>query len=62
MPSDAHVQFLGLYSDPAQEPQSAARQLVTMSAMVNDGRVSAEADVVFGKDWVEVVKTRLSGR
>jgi len=55
---DAHVQFLGLYSDPAQEPRL-RRELVTMSAMVNDGRVTAEADVIFGKkDWVEVVKTR----
>jgi len=54
--TDAHVQFLGLYSDPSQEP-SLRRELVTMSAMVNDGRVSAEADAVFGKDWVDVVKT-----
>lgn len=53
----AHVQFLGLYSDPAQEP-SLRRELVTMSAMVKDGRVSAEAHVIFGKDWVDVVKTR----
>ena len=54
--SDAHVQFLGLYSDPVQEPRL-RRELVTMSAMVNDGRVTAEADVIFGKDWVNVVKT-----
>jgi len=55
--TDAHVQFLGLYSDPSQEP-SLRRELVTMSAMVNDGRVSAEADAIFGKNWVDVVKTR----
>ena len=55
--TDAHIQFLGLYSDPSQEP-SFRRELVTMSAMVNDGRVSAEADVIFGKDWVGVVKIR----
>ena len=55
--TNAHVQFLGLYSDPSQEP-SLRRELVTMSAMVNDGRVSAEADAVFGKNWVDVVKTR----
>ncbi|MDO9302785.1 MAG: hypothetical protein Q7T89_15470, partial [Anaerolineales bacterium] len=34
------------------------RELVTLSAMVKDDRVSAEADVIFGKDWVNVVKTR----
>lgn len=55
--TDAHIQFLGLYSDPAQEP-SLRRELVTMSAMVKDGRVSAEAIVIFGKDWVAVVKSR----
>jgi len=54
--TDAHIQFIGLYSDPAQEP-GLRRELVTMSAMVNYGRVSAEADAVFGKDWVDVVKT-----
>ena len=53
----AHIQFLGLYTDPAQE-LSLRRELVTMSAMVNDGWVSAEVDVIFGKDWVDVVKTR----
>ncbi|RJP50855.1 MAG: hypothetical protein C4586_05150 [Anaerolineaceae bacterium] len=53
----AHVQFLGLYNDPAQEP-SLRRELVTMSAMVKDGRVSAEANVILGKDWVAVVKSR----
>lgn len=55
--TDAHIQFLGLYSDPAQEP-SLRRELVTMSAMVKDGRVSAEANVIFGKDWVAAVKSR----
>ncbi len=53
--TNAHVQFLSLYSDPSQEP-SLRRELITMSAMVKDGRVSAEADVLFGKDWVDVVK------
>lgn len=52
----AHVQFLGLYSDATQEPRS-RRELVTMSAMVRADKVSAEADVIFGEDWVDVVKT-----
>jgi hypothetical protein len=56
--TDAYIQFLGLYSDPVQEPHL-RRELVTMSVMVNDGRVTAEADVMFGKDWVDVVKTRV---
>ncbi|HET7144595.1 MAG TPA: hypothetical protein VFI68_11290 [Anaerolineales bacterium] len=52
----SRVQFLGLYSDPMQEPRL-RRELITMSAMVRDGRVSAEIDVIFGNDWVDVVKT-----
>ncbi len=56
-PTGARVQFLGLYSDPAQEP-SLRRELITMSAMVNNGSVSATAEVAFGKDWVDVVKAR----
>ena len=50
-----HVQFLSLYSDPAQEP-SIRRQLVTISAMVKDDRISTEADIIFGKDWVSAVR------
>lgn len=53
----AHIQFLGLYSDSTQE-LGLRRELVTMAAMVKDDVVSAEAVVVFGKDWVDVVKTR----
>lgn len=53
----ARVQFISLYSDATQE-SSLRRGLTTMSAMVKDGRVSAEAEVIFGKDWVEVVRSR----
>ena len=53
----ARVQFLGLYSNPAQEP-SLRRELITMSAMVNNGNVSAKAEVAFGKNWFDIVKTR----
>jgi hypothetical protein len=53
----ARVQFLALYSDAIQE-LSLRRQLVNMSAMVNDGKVAAEAEVIFGKNWVDVVKPR----
>jgi len=51
------VLFLGLYSDPAQE-LGLRRELVTMSAMVKDERVSANAEVFFGKDWVDAVRMR----
>ncbi len=49
------VQFLGLCQDPAQEP-SLRRGLVTMSALVQDGRISAEVKVEIGTSWVDAVK------
>lgn len=53
----SHIKFLSLCRDSLQEP-SAQRRLVTMSAMVNYDNVSAETEVVVGKDWVEIVKLR----
>jgi len=53
----AHIKFISLCNDATQEP-SLRRGLATMSAMVKDGNVSAEAEVVSGRNWVEVVKTR----
>lgn len=53
----AHIQFVSLCNDAAQEP-SLRRELATMSAIVKDGNISAEAEVVSGRNWVEVVKTR----
>ncbi len=53
----AHVQFVGLYSDATQEP-SLRRELVSMSAMVNYGKVSAETEIIFGRDWVNAVRSR----
>ncbi len=53
---DATVLFLGVYNDPAQE-LSLRRTLVTISAMVNDDRVSTEAEVIFGNDWVEIMRS-----
>lgn len=54
----ARIQFLGLCKDPAYEP-SLRRQLVTMSALVADQRISAEAKVEIGTNWVTAVKTNL---
>jgi len=51
----ARVQFLGLCKDVAKEP-SLHRQLVTMSALVGDDKVSTEAKVEIGTNWVDVVK------
>ena len=49
------VLFLGLCRDTVQEP-SLRRQLVTISALVGDGRVRTESKVEIGTDWVEAVK------
>ncbi len=51
----ANVQFLGLCKDTRQE-LNLRRALVTMSAMVQDGKVSTEAKVEIGTSWVDVVK------
>jgi len=51
----ARVQFLGLCKDAAKEP-SLHRQLVTMSALVGDDKVSTEAKVEIGTNWVDIVK------
>ena len=53
----AHVQILGLCQDEALEP-SLRRRLITMSAIVNYGNVSAESEVAFGNNWVTAVKSR----
>jgi hypothetical protein len=50
------VQFLSLCQDAAEEP-SLRRQLVTMSALVADGKVTAEAKVEIGTNWVDIVKS-----
>lgn len=52
----ADIQFICLYKDPARE-SSLRRQLVTMTAMVQDGNVSAEVKVESGNNWVNVVKS-----
>jgi hypothetical protein len=49
------IQLIGLCKDSAQEP-GIRRSLVTMSALIRDGRVCAEAKVEIGTDWLEVAK------
>lgn len=53
----AHVIFLGLCDDARQEPRL-RRQLISMSAIMNYGNVSAELEVAIGKDWVSAVRSR----
>jgi hypothetical protein len=52
------IQLIGLCNDPAQEP-SLRRELVTISALIRDGRVRVDANVEIGTNWVEVVKRTL---
>ena len=52
----AHIKFLGLCNDAAQEP-SLRRSLITMTAIANYDNVSAEAEIMVAKDWVETVKS-----
>ena len=49
------IQFIGLCKDPSEEPRL-RRELVTLSALIRDGRVRAEAKVEIGANWVDVVK------
>jgi len=50
------VRFLGLCNDVTREP-ALRRSLVTLSAMVQDGRMTIESGIEFGVDWLEVVKS-----
>jgi hypothetical protein len=52
----ADIQFIGLCKNALQE-SSLRRQLILMTAMVQEGNVSAEAKVEFGNCWVNVVKS-----
>jgi hypothetical protein len=51
----AQVLCLGLCKDTAQE-LSLRRELVTLSALLQDARVCAESKVEAGTNWVEAVK------
>ncbi len=55
--SGAQVRFLGLCSDAAREA-SLRRRLATLSALVNDGGVSADTEIIQGSDWVKAVRSR----
>ena len=52
------IQMIGLCKDLVQEP-SLRRGLVIMSALIEDGRVHAQAKVEIGTSWAEAVKHNL---
>src|SRR5512143_2599096 len=49
------VQLLGLCKDPSQE-LALRRQLVTISALIRDVRIFAEAKIEVGTNWLDAVK------
>ncbi len=53
---ESRVQFLGLSKDAEHEP-SVRRQVVTLSAMVEDENISIESKIEIGSDWLSVVKS-----
>ena len=50
-----HIQLLGLCKDAGQEP-ALRRELVIIASLLRDGKVSADWNVEYGTNWVEVVK------
>jgi hypothetical protein len=50
------IQFLGLCKDQAYEP-SLRRQIIALSTIVGDGRLSVESKIEFGSNWLDVVKS-----
>ena len=53
-----HILFLTLCTDAAREP-SLRRQLITMCAMVRDGKICTDMRVETGTSWVNAVKSNL---
>ncbi|HEX9389052.1 MAG TPA: hypothetical protein VF918_22195 [Anaerolineales bacterium] len=49
------IQLIGLCKDLSEEP-SIRRGLITMAALIRDGRVCVEAKVEIGMNWVGVAK------
>jgi hypothetical protein len=52
------ILFLSLCTDEAEE-SSLRRQLITMSAMIQDGKLCVEARVEIGSNWVNVVRSEV---
>jgi hypothetical protein len=56
--TESQILFLSLCTDEAEE-SSLRRQLITMSAMIQDGKLCVEARVEIGSNWVNVVRSEL---
>ncbi|MFZ5908870.1 MAG: hypothetical protein ACOYYU_02505 [Chloroflexota bacterium] len=54
----SRVQFLGLCRDAAEEP-SLRRQLVTISALAQNGNIPSEVRIETGTDWVTAIEADL---
>ena len=55
--SGAQVRFLGMCEDVLQE-SSLRRKLATLSALVNEGGVRADTEIITGSDWIGAVRSR----
>jgi hypothetical protein len=56
--SGSQILFLSLCADEIEE-SSLRRQLVTMSALVQDGKVHAAAQIEMGSNWVNAIRLHL---
>jgi hypothetical protein len=56
--SGAPIRLIGLCKDTTQEP-GIRRTLVTIAAMLNYGNISVNIQVLFGSDWLEMLKIQL---
>ena len=54
--SGAQVLFLGLCKDAAHE-LSLRRELATLSALLQDAKISAQTKIETGKNWVDIVRS-----
>jgi hypothetical protein len=53
--TQSDVQLLGLCSNPTEE-LALRRQLITVTALIRDVRIYAEAKIEVGKNWLDAVK------
>jgi hypothetical protein len=51
----SRVEFLGLCKDETHEP-ALRRQMIALSTMVEDGRLSVEWKIGYGSNWLDLVK------
>lgn len=54
----SHILLLGQFDEAYQESQL-RRDVVTLSAMLTDEKISVESKISFGKDWAHLIKNNL---